>query len=542
MSPNNIGQEVYLAWLDAWLSTPWTKDRPNGEDYMTVEELASSFQSDRLADTLHKGDGFKAIVLSFRHRVEKGEILLGGSQPPSRDAANMLMHRYDPRTKCSCTGAYPVPQGATVESLQQQTECAAIRKMLDIASLLNEHEAEWNPGQLFTADDLRGAVTELALCNTDEQGPPETCIGQMPALTDIQAPDRRPNPMVDTDLSVFHQMYPTNEKIKLLTDAKYFFAIAAGAGHCDESLTRAVAEAANNILIADYCDAADERSLATLQEVGASATAFVKLSNLAGTVTDWQFNNSVAQITQFSVLGYHRDHSRARRPGGIYGSRMTGVLTHRYIDLAIYPGLFNASIGLGESVTREQYRVLTEACVYINDLADFRSDSMRKLRENVVLCGVRGNLCRYLDVQISSCLRRVAEAIRSSPVLALVVMALSNWMLMASQHKVYELLEGIQERSEAPACEYLSASDGAYAELLEALSGFGTLGERGPSVHKRRANMDFSYYFYRKSSKAHTAWLADSTRALLHPRALRKMVDVVHYSWSGEEGDVEYCP
>lgn len=54
------------------------------------------------------------------------------------------------------------------------------------------------------------------------------------------------------DLTVYHQLYPTNEQVKILTDAKYFFAIACGGGFCDEGLTKAVAEAANIILIADY--------------------------------------------------------------------------------------------------------------------------------------------------------------------------------------------------------------------------------------------------------------------------------------------------
>lgn len=64
--------------------------------------------------------------------------------------------------------------------------------------------------------------------------------------------------------------------------------------------------------------------------------AFLKLCNLAGIISDWQFDSNVAQTIQFGVLGYYRDHSRARRPGGVYGSYMNSVLSHRYIDLAIY--------------------------------------------------------------------------------------------------------------------------------------------------------------------------------------------------------------
>ncbi|KFX86534.1 hypothetical protein O988_09520, partial [Pseudogymnoascus sp. VKM F-3808] len=141
----------------------------------------------------------------------------------------------------------------------------------------------------------------------------------MYSLDDIKAPDRRPSASCDTEPSVYHQLFPTNEKIKLLADAKYFFAIACGGGFCDEGLAMAVAEAANNILIADYCEAADEKSLLILQNVGAAAIAFLKLCNLAKVVTDWQFDNFAAQMIQFCVLGYYRDHSRSQRPGGIYG-------------------------------------------------------------------------------------------------------------------------------------------------------------------------------------------------------------------------------
>jgi hypothetical protein len=60
---------------------------------------------------------------------------------------------------------------------------------------------------------------------------------------------------------------------------------------------------------------------------------------------------------------------------------------HQYIDSAIYVGVMNASTDLGEQITREQYKLLAEACCYINDLFNFRSDSMRKL-ERMSACGV----------------------------------------------------------------------------------------------------------------------------------------------------------
>ncbi|KAK2874961.1 hypothetical protein FQN49_001912 [Arthroderma sp. PD_2] len=540
---SNIRLGAYMAWVNVWLSTPYDGIIDDTGPIMSIPKMASFFRDENLTHLLSTNK-LKHIITSFRYRVHAKEVLLGGTVPPSCDETNILTHRYDPRVNCGCSGLYPVPPGATAESVLQQTNCLAVRKMVDMAELLNEKEEEWNPQDLFTANRLQDAVAEYILSNSDEQGAPITCLGFMPCLSDIKAPDRRPNPECDTDPSIFHQLYPTIERVKILTDAKYFFAIACGGGFCDEGLAKAVSEAANNILIGDYCEAADGETLFLLQEVGAAATAFLKLCNLAGVVTDWQFNNNVAAILQFCVLGYFRDHSRTRRPGGVYGSRMTEILTHRYIDLAIYVGVMNASIRLRENITQEQFHLLAEACCYINDLTDFRSDTMRKLRENVILRGIRGNLCTYLDGLISSCLKLATKAIKSSPVSALVVMGLANWMLMSSQHKVYELIHGVSERdgSAAKPCDYVSESDGHYGELLKVLAAYGTLGKNGPDVAKRRADMDILYHVHRTSPRTNTAWLADSTRSLLRPIALRRMIDVVHFEWQGPTGDVEYCP
>ncbi|KAE8374821.1 hypothetical protein BDV26DRAFT_300007 [Aspergillus bertholletiae] len=499
MTPTkSLWLDAYLAWIDAWLSTP-RNDAHHEDSFMSISEMAAFFDEGSLLQMLDSHI-LGQIIISFRHQVDSKKVLLGGKVPPSCDETNILTHRYDPRNSCTCSGVYPVPPGCTFESMLQQNQCSAVMRMVEIA------------------------IVELVLSNEDEQGHPDTCLGPMPALADIQAPDRRPNLECDTEPSVYHQLYPTNEQVKLLTDAKYFFAIACGGGYCDEGLARAVAEAANDILIADYCEAADGKTLFLLQEVGAAATAFLKLCNLVGVITNWQFDNNVAQVIQFRALGYYRDPSVSRRPRGAYGSRMTGILSHRYIDLAIY------------------YTLLSEASCYINDLIDFRSDIMRKLRENVILRGIRGNLCKYLDRLISACLRVSAKAIKSSPISALVLMGICNWSLMASQHKVYEVFHGARVRKDSSMCEYMSESDDSYQQLLEALAQFDTLGEHGPSVKKRRSDMDLLYHAQRTSPQTHTAWLADSTRSLLEPSNLRKIIDVVHFEWLGETGDVDYCP
>jgi hypothetical protein len=54
--------------------------------------------------------------------------------------------------------------------------------------------------------------------------------------------------------------------------------------------------------------------------------------------------------------------------------------------------------------------------------------------------------------------------------------------------------------------------------------------------------MDKLYNIYRKDPTTHLAWLADATRDLLQPAVLRKIIDVVHYEWSGDLGAVDYCP
>jgi hypothetical protein len=55
-------------------------------------------------------------------------------------------------------------------------------------------------------------------------------------------------------------------------------------------------------------------------------------------------------------------------------------------------------------------------------------------------------------------------------------------------------------------------------------------------VTKRRVEMETTYSTCRSDPEAHLAWLADATRSLLEPTVLRRIVDVVHYEWSGDVG------
>jgi hypothetical protein len=61
--------------------------------------------------------------------------------------------------------------------------------MTEMVNLVNEKENQWNPCYLFTAKHLQNAVAELVLSDGDEQPLPETYLGHMPSLVDIQAHD-----------------------------------------------------------------------------------------------------------------------------------------------------------------------------------------------------------------------------------------------------------------------------------------------------------------------------------------------------------------
>ncbi|PGG95252.1 hypothetical protein AJ79_10163 [Helicocarpus griseus UAMH5409] len=317
-------------------------------------------------------------------------------------------------------------------------------------------EREWTGNGLFTAEKLLRAAEELILVNTDIQPAPVTCNGR-PMASKIQAPNHRPDPRTDTHASLFSKLYPTMEEIKLCADAKHFFAIACGAGSCDQGLARAIAESGNDILIGGYCEAADDKTLSQLQQV------------------DWQLSSLGAGIIQFRALGYYRDHARRRLPEGIYGSRMTGYIVHRHIDIAIFNGVLPASLATGEELDESRYNLLSEACSLINDLIGLRSDTMRKTRENIVLRGVRGNICEYLSTLLSHCLQLTCEVISSGKLGAIVVMSFCNWVVMASHHKLSELVTQTRQVLQRPACKYALESDtSSYRKLLATLAPYGS--------------------------------------------------------------------
>lgn len=101
----------------------------------------------------------------------------------------------------------------------------------------------------------------------------------------------------------------------------------------------------------------------------------------------------------------------------------------------------------------------------------------------------------------------------------------------------------VQEVQEYSACECSSVTNRThYDQLLKVLASYGTLGDDGPQVSKKRNEMANLYHICRTSEETHMAWLADVNRSLLQPSTMRRIVDVVHFEWSGHVGDANYCP
>lgn len=166
---------------------------------------------------------------------------------------------------------------------------------------------------------------------------------------------------------------------------------------------------------------------------------------------------------------------------------------------------------------------------------------MRKQRENPIVRGVRGSACQYLNKQILDCLICVRELIESKRLLAMVNMAFCNWTVMASYHKLYELTHGVRENTELSPCKY-DGLDEQYDLLVRSLQPYGSLGPDGPQWGMKRMELDKKFSIYRQSPETHSAWTADMVRLLVSPSNFRRLVDVVHYSWTGEIGEVKtYC-
>ncbi|PYI01872.1 hypothetical protein BO78DRAFT_411106 [Aspergillus sclerotiicarbonarius CBS 121057] len=518
-TPYNINLPLYLAWVNAWLSS----EHDNASPSLSLNEQAQAFLHETSA-LFPNYQSLKHIVNSFRQSLAHGQVSLGGKDAPTCAETNLASGTYNPNTTCTCTGLYPIPAGTTdISSIANQSTCTAIHKTITSLQTVLDRPTEWNTDSLCPPSKLTQAVTELLLANSDIQPFPTTC--QSPTTTTttsnssnippIRAPDRRPDPQTDTPPSIHQQLYPTTETLKFCVDAKHYVCAGVPSSPTHDGLIRAIADAGNDILIADYCEVADPSTLHLLQQTGAAAVSFLKLCVLAGVFSSWAFDNMILRL-----------------PDGIYGSHMTDLIAHRYIDLGLFFAVAAVQVWTGEQINEAELTVLSSACTLINDLVDLRSDSARKQRENV-----------YLDQMVSDCLETASVAVQMNRTCAVVVMAFCNWAVMSSHHKVWEVSGQVREVKRYTPCEYGSVGDRrGYQGLLAALEPFGTLGMEGPSVRMTRAELDIGYGVCKAEKGRHLAWLADITRSLLQPETLRRIVDVVHFGWTGSEGDVEYCP
>ena len=527
----------YLAWIEAY-RTASPSDLPAEDCLAFVKQEGPQWLSG--VDDAAIGNRLHDIASCFKVAAKARVVLLGGEVPPSCDACDVLSENYDARVDCGydCLGLFPV--SSEMDASQLETcGCKAVERMATEGQIVNSKEEEWNRSTFFSSQGLSLAMEELAMCHADTQEPPLAC-NKTTDWPEVQAPDRRPTPETDLDEDTHHALFPTHERIRLSADAKYFHCFASGASLVDPGIQLAITDSGNDILIGDYCEAADEDSLTALQKIGAAAFSFLKLCVYAGLIADWHFDQLVAQTIQFRIIGYWRDHAKSR-PHGVYGSRMTGMAVHRHIDLGITVGIVSASIATGQTMNAQGYKALIDILVLFNDLVDFRGDTWRNQRENVVLRGVRGCLCSYLDGLLSQCIRGAAALIRRGEIFALNVMCFCNWMLLGSGHKVYEIFRGTGSNGTSRPCHYESKDNGAYEQLLESLHSYPSLGGKGPSVNMRRKDLQLLYAEHRGSPGSHKRWLADVVREVLHPDNLRRLVDVVHYPWVGELGEIGYC-
>lgn len=72
------------------------------------------------------------------------------------------------------------------------------------------------------------------------------------------------------------------------------------------------------------------------------------------------------------------NHALPKLPDGLYGSRLTDLTAHRHL---IVIGVVIASLTMGQEVDESEYMKLSYGTTLVNDLVDFRSDTMQTTRE-----------------------------------------------------------------------------------------------------------------------------------------------------------------
>ncbi|GAM27053.1 hypothetical protein SAMD00019534_102280 [Acytostelium subglobosum LB1] len=187
---------LYRLWQSIWLSRPdvitnytYTNSQTKNDNIMSVEELSKQLRQDtphnlQMLDHKH----WENVVDSLCHHLQTGQLSIGPSAPTCPDTD--LVGPYNPRTgKCTCKWD-SIPNDPSISDIQVHSGCTAIKKVLDSLESVASRDNEWLT-DIFTVDDLRVAVDEVLLSNTDIQPAPTTCQG---AITNTVAlPIEAPN-------------------------------------------------------------------------------------------------------------------------------------------------------------------------------------------------------------------------------------------------------------------------------------------------------------------------------------------------------------
>jgi hypothetical protein len=524
--------EAYLDWVKAWQSAD---SSATSNASINLEDVAG-----KIIHGTNDPRLLADVVAIFQERAKLRTINIGGKVPPSCDDTDLLSDKFDPRVECNCDGLDPTEDNIPLCDARSfaGSKCKAIEAMWQRADTVLQKDEEWDGHGIFTAQALQEAVQELTLINTYLQPPAKTCFET--TIDIIEAPDRRRSEPVDSTKDAFSRAFPTFEDLKMSADAKWFVGIASGVSKCDPGLSRAMADAANDVIIGDYIEAADPRTLKILQDTGNAAFAFLRMCQMAGAIDVWHLDVLAAGSVHFRVLSYYRDHARPRLSKKFHGSHMSSLEGQRRTDLGIASPVVIASLACGQKITGQQYRELCRAVVFLNDLLDIRSDATRVQRENPIIRGIRGNACDYLSNLMIDCIKSFTSLVSPNTVSGLVVLGFTSWAILASHHKAHEIVAGVVQVEGVELCDWKGMEE--YTKLLEVLEPLGTTEGIPPDIRMTRAELGLRYSKARLTHETHLAWLADTARTILHPHNLRRIIDVAHFKWVGSAGEIEYCP
>lgn len=205
----------YVAWVTAWIENPDNEDfGDTPSSTLTLDDLVNIFRR----NTLNELQGSKMVhaVQAAQRLIKQQETKMYSPYPPTHEATNPYSQAYEPLTVCNCSGLYPLDGSESLETALARCDCEAIQKMVANMEATIDREHEWGGHSMLSSKRLKEAVTELIFLNVDVQSYPTTCSGDGLALREIKAPDRRPNPDCDSDPTLYHELYPTFEKLSCI--------------------------------------------------------------------------------------------------------------------------------------------------------------------------------------------------------------------------------------------------------------------------------------------------------------------------------------